>query len=255
MRLAVLADIHGNLDALDAVLADLEARGGADKVWALGDLAAFCPHPAETLARIQAIPNAQVISGNTDRYLVTGRRPAMPVGDEAAWANMADALEAREGGFAWAVGRLDYAAYEYLSKLPPELHLEVPGYGWVVGFHAVPGDDEGSALRPDSADDEAADALLDRQGRLALCGHTHWPMDRQVDGWRVINPGSLGMPLDGDRRAPYAILDFDDAGSLDVTFARAAYDVDAVIDKVVAPNREWVTGILRTARPPGWEDK
>jgi hypothetical protein len=61
------------------------------------------------------------------------------------------------------------------------------------------------------------------------------------------------MPLDGDRRAPYVILDFDDAGGLDVTFARVAYDVDAVIDKVVSPNREWVTCILRTARVPGWK--
>ncbi|MBN1286749.1 MAG: metallophosphoesterase family protein [Anaerolineae bacterium] len=254
MRIAVLSDLHGNLDALDAALADLEARGGADKVWVLGDLAAFCPNPAETLARVRAIPNVEVIYGNTDRYIYSGRRPALPALDEAGWANVRASLEARDGLFAWVAGQLDYDAYEYLRKLPPELATEVEGFGWVVAFHAAPGDDEQN-LYPDTPDDEVADALLDRQGRLALCGHTHLPMRRDVgNGWQIINPGSVGLPFDGDRRAAYCLLEFGKA--LEVTPVRVEYDVDGVIGKLrasSAPNAGWVIKILETARPPGWK--
>ena len=248
MRLAVLSDIHGNLDALEAVLADLDAAGGADKVWVLGDLAAFGPEPTGAVARVRAMPEVEVICGNTDRYLTTGRRPHMPVADESAWGRMPAALAARDGGFAWTVGQLDFAAYEYLRKLPPELSLEVERFGWVIGFHAVPGDDE-TPRPPETPDDTLLDDLLDRQGKVALCGHTHLPMDRELGNWRWINVGSVGLPFDGDARACYALLHFEGAG-LRVEHRRAAYDVGAVIDKLVAPNKEWVANLLRTARPP-----
>ncbi len=253
MRIAVLSDIHGNLDALNAVLKDLEARGGADRVWVLGDLAAFGPEPAGTLRRLRAIDNAEFIYGNTDRYLTTGRRPAMAAPDEDAWEHMVETLRAREGGFAWTVERLDYAAYTFLRDLPPELATDVPGFGWVVAFHAAPGDDE-RKLVPETPADVVADALLDREGRLALHGHTHLPTDRQVDGWRVVNPGSVGIPFDGDHRAAYALLEFDETGDLEVTFCRAEYDYEAVVGKLRADgasNIEWVIGLLETARPPG----
>lgn len=248
MRLAVLSDIHGNLDALEAVLADLEAHGGADKIWVLGDLAAFGPHPSECVARLRALPEVGVIYGNTDRYLTTGQRPEIPVPDEAAWARMQTALQTRDGAFAWTVGQLSYGDYEYLSKLPAEQSLQVEGFGWVVGFHAIPGDDEPMRW-PDTPDDVLLDDLLDREGRLALCGHTHLPMDRQLDGWRWVNVGSVGLPMDGDPRACYAMLDFDGA-AVNVAHRRVAYDVPSVVAKLVAPNRERIAHILRTATPP-----
>jgi len=72
-RLAILSDVHGNLPALQAVLADIEAQGAPDAVWVLGDLAVFCPWPTETLALLRAIPaSVAFLRGNTDRYLVTG---------------------------------------------------------------------------------------------------------------------------------------------------------------------------------------
>ena len=75
MRIAILSDIHGNSIALDAVLGDLERRGGADQHWLLGDLVAMGPDPIGVLERITALPNASFVRGNTDRYLVTGERP------------------------------------------------------------------------------------------------------------------------------------------------------------------------------------
>src|SRR5215470_4199260 len=128
MRLAVLSDIHGNLTALQAVLDDLKSAGGADKMWVLGDSCAFGPHPAECLKVLRDLPNTEIISGNTDRYLVTGLRSPRRPKDEAEWAKMAETLRTREEPFIWLTTRLNWSDYEYLSKLPRELDLHVPGY-------------------------------------------------------------------------------------------------------------------------------
>ena len=69
MRIAVLADVHGNLPALEAVLAHLGRQGGCEEIWVLGDLAAFGPYPQETLERLAALPQIRFVQGNTDRYL------------------------------------------------------------------------------------------------------------------------------------------------------------------------------------------
>ena len=78
MRLALLSDVHGNPIALDAVLADVETRGGVDGYIVLGDLAALGHQPVTVLERLVALPNARITHGNTDRYVVTGDRPPVP---------------------------------------------------------------------------------------------------------------------------------------------------------------------------------
>ncbi|MBN1963757.1 MAG: metallophosphoesterase, partial [Anaerolineae bacterium] len=154
MRLAVLSDIHGNLRALQAVLADLEAAGGTDRIWILGDLVAFCPEPVECLQAIRALPEAttEVIQGNTDRYIVTGARPTWPPQTEETWQDVLGLLRERDMNFGWTTERLGWTEAEYLIKLPTDLSLEVDGYGWVIGFHAAPGDDE-LVLLPGTAEE------------------------------------------------------------------------------------------------------
>ena len=75
MRIALLSDIHGNEVALRAVLEDIEAQGGVDAYWVLGDLVALGPKPVEVLEQLSSLQNLQVIRGNTDRYVTTGARP------------------------------------------------------------------------------------------------------------------------------------------------------------------------------------
>jgi putative phosphoesterase len=230
MRLAVLSDIHGNLDALNAVLDDLASAGSADHIWVLGDLAAFGPDPSECIQAVAQIPDAKVIQGNTDRYLTTGLRPAMPKPVEDKWDSMAKITRLRDQSFTWALERLSWADIEYLMKLETDLSLDAGNFGWVVGFHASPGDDEGLIL-PDMPDHDLLDALLDREGNLALGGHTHIAMDRTAEGWRMVNPGSIGLPFDGDPRAAYALIDFEGANCV-VDLRRVEYDVEAVIAKL-----------------------
>jgi predicted phosphodiesterase len=248
MRIAVLSDIHGNLPALEAILVDVQAQGAPDAYWVLGDLAAFCPWPTETLARLRALPNVSFLQGNTDRYLVAGRRPVHPVRSPEDWAAMPARLAEREANFLWTVDRLSYADYEFLRDLPPRLEMDVPGYGRIVAVHATPTDDE-TVILSDTPDDEIRPHLTGLDARLMLYGHTHRPMDRTVDGVRIINDGSVGLPLDGDHRPAYALLDFE-GDRCRVTIRRVAYDREAVItelERVEHPAVAWVGGILRTA--------
>jgi diadenosine tetraphosphatase ApaH/serine/threonine PP2A family protein phosphatase len=254
MRLAVLSDVHGNLLALEAILADIETQGEPDVYLVLGDLAAFCPWPSETLARLQELPEALFLQGNTDRYLATGRRPqSTPVRSPEDWAAMPAKLVERDANFRWTVERLSYDDYEFLRDLPTRFDLDVPGYGRVVAVHANAQDDE-TFLTPDTSDNEMRDYFSDLDARLVLYGHTHRPVDRMVDdngvSRRIVNDGSAGLPLDGDPRPVYVLLDFT-GDECAVTVRRVKYDHEAVIaelERVDHPAKAWVGGILRMAK-------
>jgi predicted phosphodiesterase len=236
MRLAVLSDIHGNLVALEAALAALDAMGGADTVWVLGDLAAFGPRPVECIRRVQGLSeiygkdNVSVISGNTDRYLVTGERMRTPpTEDEAAFAKLAAEWASRDAALNWAAAQLTFDDYSYLRKLGHDLSVRADGAGYIVGYHAVPGNDE-AFLREDTPDEQAADYLLDREGQIGVGAHTHAQMDRQVRGWRLINVGSIGQTFQPEwaGRAQWGLFTIEN-GVLDYQPQRTPFDVDAVI--------------------------
>jgi predicted phosphodiesterase len=254
MRLAVISDIHGNLLALETVLNDLEGMGGADLTWCLGDLAAFGPRPAECIRRIKALAEAdegqkfKVIGGNTDRYMVNGERMKTPSAkDEESFTRLAAEWQERDTILNWGVERLSFEDYEFLKKIRGhELSHKVDGYGHVIGYHAVPGDDE-AALTSETPDNEALDFLLDREGRLAIGGHIHQQFDRDLGVWRVINVGSVGMPFDVKGQAGWALLTFEN-GQVNVDLRRVPFDVEAVLDdtRVVGhPNPDWLAARLR----------
>ena len=250
-RLAVLSDVHGNLRALEAVLADIRAQGLPDETWVLGDLCLFCPWPSETLARLRELPSVSLLRGNTDRYLASGRRPGMPRQSRETWSRMSETLSERSANFRWSVERLTYADYEFLCDLPLQLEADIPGFGRVLAVHAVPGDDEVSIL-PDTPSHEVIPYLVDLNARLLLYGHTHRPMDRTIDGVRLVNDGSVGLPLDGDPRPAYVLLEFS-GDQCEVTIHRVTYEGEAVateLERVQHPSLAWVTHILRNAAPP-----
>jgi predicted phosphodiesterase len=247
MRIALISDVHGNHTALTAVLADLEAQAPCDAIWVLGDLAAFGPQPAECIATLRALRDergadqVRIVGGNTDRYLVTGERPASRAADEAGFAALAAARTRRDAALNWGLAQLDYSAYTFLAEiLGQEIALDVPGFGRVIGFHAVPGDDEGAALAPNTPDEVAADALLDREGVLAVCGHTHTRMQRQVGRWQVINPGAVSLSFTQQGIAEWAVLTLG-ADGLHVDLRDVPYDTGAVLaaaDALGYPDRD-----------------
>jgi predicted phosphodiesterase len=251
MQLAIFSDVHGNLTALEAVLADYRALApeGADAVWMLGDVAAMGPRPNECARLFMAMADEAErrakaaheagappprgtfhgVRGNTDRYLVTGTRSAGKPADSAeALAEKAASWAMRDAAFNWTVARLGFDEYTFLRGLRGECDLTVPGFGTVIGYHGTPGDDEGR-LTPDTDDEEAEDALLDREGVLGIGGHIHVQMDRTLrNGWRVLNVGSIGMSYDRPGFAQWAMLTFTD-GEVAADLRAVPYDVDAVI--------------------------
>jgi predicted phosphodiesterase len=253
MRLAVFSDIHGNLIALEAALRDMEAAGGADVIWYLGDLAAFGSRPAECIRRVKALADAaekgkfQVIGGNADRYLVTGERPRTPPAkEEAAFSGLAQMWRARDNSLNWAVEQLSFEEYDFMRKiLGHEAELDVKDYGYLIGYHGVPGDDEAN-LKPDTPDEEALDYLLDREGRLGIGGHTHLQMDRDLGSWRVVNVGSVGLSFDKPGFAQWGLFTFEN-GEVTVDLRNVPYDVRAALaDYEVqhAPLTPWVNALL-----------
>jgi predicted phosphodiesterase len=254
VRLAVLSDIHGNQVALEAVLADLEQNGGADRIWILGDLIMSGPRPAECIRIIRDLQTnrkdaVEVIGGNTDRHLVNRGRRGSPAKDAEAWAGLPDKVRASAELFYWTHPRIVWEDAEFLIKiLHRELELEVPGYGWVIGFHGGPGNDE-FLMWPDMPDDQLLDALSDREGRLALGGHTHHVMDRDLGAWRVVNVGSVGLPND-ETRAQYTVITFEgDQAQADQRLV--AFDSEAVIHDMEDqqhPEAAWVANLLRTGK-------
>jgi predicted phosphodiesterase len=199
MTLAVLYDIHGNLPALEAVLADARG-GGADRFLLGGDYALFGPFPAETVAALQLLPDATWIRGNVDRWTANpDQAPDDPLVQEA----IAACQEA-----------IDPAVVEQLGALAEQWVADGTRY-----CHASPISDLRSFM-PEAADDE--DELLQGVGeRRVVFGHTHLQFRRaRPGGVELINPGSVGLPLDGDTRAAYALVDQDHNFEL----RRVAYD-------------------------------
>lgn len=246
-RLAVLADIHGNLPALEAVLDDLQRRGKPDAMWVLGDLAAFYPWPAETIDLLRSLPGTSFIRGNTDRYLVTGQRHIIPVRTEKEWDRFPQALALRDECFRWMVEQFRYEDFLFLQALPASIETEIGGFGRILGVHGLVGDDE-AGVEPDTPEEDVRENLKGRPARLVLSGHTHIPMQRLVDNVLLINPGSVGCSSSGRPIASYALLEFE-GQDRQVGLWDVPYDGEKVRTQLMASSYPGAKGMLLKMQP------
>jgi predicted phosphodiesterase len=205
MRAAVLADIHANLPALEAVLAEPDVAG-ADAVVLLGDIA-LGPMPAQTLDRLADLGDRAVwVHGNCEREMVIAFD-----GGEVAGPNAADATG--------AAALIDRQHRDRLDGLPLTVTLDIYGLGPVLFCHATPRRDDEMVL-VDSPPQRWAAVLGGVEEATVVCGHTHMPFDRLTGGRRVINPGSVGMPY-GHPGAGWALL------GPGVSLRQTMYDAEA----------------------------
>jgi putative phosphoesterase len=200
VRVAALNDVHGNLPALEAVLADVE-REQPEAIVFGGDIIAG-PMPRQTLERVRSLDNAYLIRGNADRMALEFRRGLR---------------REPEGLEDWVAEQLSDEDAEYLGRLPLTITLDVDGLGRTCFCHATPRDDEEIFTERD-LDDLVAEMLAGTEETTIVCGHTHMQVDRRVDRWRVINAGSVGMPYEHEPGARWALL------GLDVQLRRTQYD-------------------------------
>ena len=235
-RIAVLADIHGNLPALEAVLADVDAAE-ADLIVLNGDLADG-PFPTETLDRLQRLGRRAIwLRGNGDRWLVEARAGRFRHADADT-----DAL------IGWAAARLTPAHADRLARLPLTRSIDVAGLGRVGLCHATSrSDNEMVLVDSPVADLRAAFSAID--GETLVIGHSHMPFDRLFDRRRVVNAGSVGMPY-GHGGASWALI------GPDIVLRRTPYDLDAACSRIMASGMPDAEGFAQTyvRAPPSDEE-
>jgi len=243
MRIALLSDIHGNSIALDAVLADIAARGSVDAHFVLGDLAALGPDPVGVLERLATLDDVQFIRGNTDRYAALGDRPGPTVEEAAANASLLPALVQVANTFAWTQGMITAAGWlDWVRALPLEMRRTLPDGTRFLAVHASPGKDDGAGISPQTEDSAVGPLFADRAADLVCVGHTHLPLDRRWNGVRIVNPGAISLSLTEDKRACYAVLEAGEDG-VRIEHRRVDYDRAAVIvqlERIGHPARDFL---------------
>jgi putative phosphoesterase len=207
VRVAALYDVHGNLEALEAVLAEV-ARDEVDAFVLGGDFAAG-PRGAEAVDRLRALGAcAYFLTGNAERELYD---PKYSVDDPAG------------------VERLDFVReqlgperMEFLRALPANVVLDVDGLGRVLFCHGSPRTDMEILTRA-TPEERLRAALAGVEADVVVCGHTHMQFRRELDGYIVVNAGSVGMPYEGRHGAFWTLL------GPGIDHRRTDYDVEAAV--------------------------
>jgi putative phosphoesterase len=236
-RFAVLADLHGNGDALRAVLADLDECGGVDRLLVLGDIVLLGPDPGQVVELLMARDGIGVY-GNTDRFLLDTDWPVFQPQSKEDEADRALSV--------WALDRLSERAQAWLRALPFRQELEVDGQQLLL-VHASPRSD-GDVIQADTPEDDVLEMMAGVRADLLLLGHTHEPFDRCVGAVRLINPGAVGYPWEQTGTARYALVAWD--GHWRVEFRLVRYEIEETIARLLAarrPYRLWIAEMLRRA--------
>jgi predicted phosphodiesterase len=232
MRIALLSDIHGNATALNAVLADIAERGGADSYWIMGDLVALGPEPVLTLEILSALPHARFVRGNTDRYVCTGDRPSPSIEEAKSNPQLLPALVEVANTFAWTQGMVTAGGWlQWLQELPLEMRANLPDGTRFLGVHSSPGQDDGAGISPAGDASEFSESLAEANADFICVGHTHLPFDREIFGIRVVNPGAVSLSLASKKYASYAFLNVS-TETQSVEHRKVLYDRDGVIDQL-----------------------
>lgn len=227
MRYALISDIHANLPALDAVLADIDARGAADAILHAGDLVGYSSFPNEVVARLRERGIAG-IAGNYDSTVATGYKHCGCRSENARQEELAHL------SYAYTLDACTAETKAFLGALPFSLDVRPLG-GHLAGprlvlVHGTP--TLNTVYWTEDRDDDFCRKMAAvvglKAGDAIAFGHTHKPWHRIVDGVHFINTGSVGRPKDGDWRAGYVRLTLGE-GEARVEFVRVEYDIAATV--------------------------
>jgi putative phosphoesterase len=231
VRVAALYDVHGMLDALDAVLREL-AEVPVDAVVVGGDVVGG-PQPREVLRRLRGLElEVRWLRGNGDREAAEG--VGLGGGQRAV--------------VEYTLKQLTQEELAFLGGLPETLLLDIDGLGSTLFCHATPRSD--SELVTEATPDKHLERVFaDVTAEAVVAGHTHMQLDRRIRETRLVNPGSVGMPFEGDVAAFWAVL------GPDVEFRRTPFEIEHAAEAIAAtawPDaRAFVDENLRAAVPRG----
>jgi predicted phosphodiesterase len=225
VQYALISDVHANLPALTAVLADIRTRAGVDVVHHLGDLVGYAPWPDEVVELIVS-EHVTGVAGNYDSTIARdydhcGCRAESPEQEELAHQS-----------YQWTRARVSAGTRSHLAALPFRMdlrplggHKSHPTVTLLHGDHVL-NTVYVDANRPESFMRRIGEGVRAKAGDVICVGHTHKAWHRVVDEVHYVNTGSVGRPKDGDPRAGYVVLGVGVTG-VDVEFVRVEYDVEA----------------------------
>lgn len=231
MKYALISDVHANLTALEAVLADVDAQS-PDATYHLGDLVGYAPWPNEVVAMIveRRIPG---VAGNYDSTVATDYKHC-----GCRYEDPRQEALSHES-YAWTRANVTAETKRELAALPFRIdlrpaggHVAEPTITLLHGNHVL----NTVYVTEDRSDDflmKMARGVGARAGDVVAFGHTHKAWYRVVDGVHFVNTGSVGRPKDGDPRAGYVLLDVTASG-IDVELRRVEYDVECAATAIVA---------------------
>lgn len=228
-RFAIFSDIHGNLAALEAVLADIDSAGLSER-YCLGDLVGYGPEPAAVIERIRSL-GIPTIRGNYDDGIGARR------GECGCYYATAQARSDGEASYAFTEAAIGDADAAWLAALPGEIRFEAGGLR-VMLTHGSPRRIN-EYLTLERADEQLARLAASTGVDLVCVGHVHIPYHRVVlsaDSRPVhyVSSGSVGKPKDGDPRACWVEVALPGDGEVSTTVHRVAYDVEAVAAAIIA---------------------
>jgi len=232
MKYALLSDVHANLPALEAVLADLDTRSDVDAIYHLGDLVGYAPWPDETvqLLKDRAIPG---VAGNYDSTTATDYKHCGCKYEDARQEELSHL------SYEWTRAHVSAETKRYLGSLPFRIDVRPLG-GHVAGprltlLHGNPvlNTVYWTEDRSDRFCLEMAEIVSAKTGDVIAFGHTHKPWHREFDGIHFVNTGSVGRPKDGDPRAGYALVTMDGT-NVDVGMVRVNYDIERAAEGIQA---------------------
>ncbi len=243
MRLAIIADIHGNCLALEAVLAGLRPDA-VDQIVCLGDAIQGGPQPAETVARLREL-GCPVVMGNADAWLLTGQETGQePVSDRQR--------AVRE----WSLAQLSSTDHQFMESFRPTVEITLGGGRSLLCFHGSPHSFD-DVILPETPEEEFQQRLGGFGSAVLTGGHTHMQQIRRVGDSFFFNPGSIGLAyrhhqppesFQADPWAEYAILSLVDE-RLRLEFRRVPFDANALIRLYLSSGRPYADAAAADYNP------
>lgn len=237
MNIALLADIHGNYPALEAVLEDI-GRHRPDRILVLGDLVFKGPQPGCCVDAVRSL-NTVVLQGNIDELV--GKAYIQP-----GFAKSPEQEEKIRLELEWTRSRLNADQLNYLAELPFR-HTEPLGGG--LQLHCVHANPQNllDVYQPADEEDKLRQMFAGTDAGIVAYAHIHLPFVRYFGGRALLNTGSTGLPFDGDPRASYALLRTD-GDDYEISIRRVRYDVERTVQAYEGSGHPFADSVIQALR-------
>ncbi|BBE31468.1 phosphoesterase [Tepiditoga spiralis] len=223
MKIAFISDIHGNIEALNSILNDIEKQN-IDKIYSLGDLVGYGPNPNEVVEKIREL-KIQSVMGNYDDAVGNEKESC------GCTYNPGRETEVGDESISWTIKNTSSENKNFLKNLPKKLHIEFEGLK-ILLVHGSPLNELLEYVKPNIEVNRLNELVNSVNEDIIINGHTHISMEKNINGKTVYNAGSVGRTKEGIPEAVYLIIDINN-GVYSHEFRRIKYDTKKTCEKII----------------------